>query len=128
MLDTAVKSVVNTTASAPAYPQKIESSEKLAGIVKNKDGADKIELMNDPNTIGKNLDMESMEKLKTEFSKMMKQTEIEYEIDADTKRLVFKLQDKETKKVISQVPPEELLSFAKRIMELLDGKIVNMKV
>lgn len=130
MIESAVKPVSNAVPNSPAQQVKVESSEKLAQIGKNKEGNQKNEITNDPNSIGMNLDTESLSKLNQELNKLLKQkeTEFEYAVDEDTKKLIFRLRDKETKEVVNQFPPEELLNFAKRIMELLDGKIVNMKV
>jgi len=52
---------------------------------------------------------------------------IAFELDKETGKTVLKIIDAQTKEVIRQIPPEELLRISKRISELL-GLIINAKV
>lgn len=46
---------------------------------------------------------------------------LRYSVDSDTDRVVFKVVDPQTNKVILQVPPEEALALAKRLKNLAQG-------
>ncbi len=51
----------------------------------------------------------------------------EYSIDKDTNREVVKIYDKQTKEVIRQYPPKEILSMLARMTEMM-GFLVDTKV
>jgi len=44
---------------------------------------------------------------------------VDFEIDQDTERIIIKVMDKETDKVIKEIPPGEVLRFIKRFHEAL---------
>ncbi len=44
---------------------------------------------------------------------------IEYEINRETKRIAVKIIDKNTKKIIREIPPEEILKFLKNFEKML---------
>ena len=52
---------------------------------------------------------------------------LNFTTDEDTGRLVIKVIDRDTKQVIRQIPPEELLSLAKRLEELR-GILISMRI
>ena len=49
---------------------------------------------------------------------------LEFEVDDVTDRVIVKIIDPETKEVIRQIPPEELLKIAQSI-EMATGKLIN---
>ncbi len=49
---------------------------------------------------------------------------VEFEIDEDTEKMVVKVLDKETKKVIRQMPNEEALAFSKTL-DKLQGMVIR---
>lgn len=53
------------------------------------------------------------------------QRELLFSIDDDTGRTVIKVLDKETKEIIRQIPPEEALSFARKLNEGADLEIID---
>ena len=50
--------------------------------------------------------------------------QVNFEIDGDTERIVIKVLDTETDKVVKEIPPEEVLRFVKRFHEAL-GLLVD---
>ena len=49
------------------------------------------------------------------------QFEIQYSVDKDTKKLVFKLINKKTKETVEQYPPEVALKISKIVTQALDA-------
>ncbi len=56
----------------------------------------------------------------------MSNTQLQYSVDKDTQRISIKIIDKDTDKVIREVPPEETLEAIKKIWEIA-GIIVDEK-
>ena len=56
----------------------------------------------------------------------MSNTQLQYSIDKETQRISIKIIDKDTDKVIREVPPEETLEAIKKIWEIA-GIIVDEK-
>ena len=56
----------------------------------------------------------------------MSNTQLKYHIDEETQRISIKIIDKDTDKVIREVPPEETLEAIKKIWEIA-GIIVDEK-
>lgn len=56
----------------------------------------------------------------------MSNTQLQYSIDEETQRISIKIIDKDTDKVIREVPPEETLEAIKKIWEIA-GIIVDEK-
>ncbi len=47
------------------------------------------------------------------------QTNLQFSVDEETKRIVVKVLDADTQKVIRQIPPEDVMKMSARIQELL---------
>jgi flagellar protein FlaG len=47
------------------------------------------------------------------------QTNLQFSVDEKTKRIVVKVLDADTQKVIRQIPPEDVMKMSARIQELL---------
>ncbi len=72
------------------------------------------------------LTTKDIEKLKEDTNRVLAQINIQldFTVDKDLKRIVVKVIDKETGKVIRQIPPEEMLKIAKR-MEEMSGVLID---
>ncbi len=55
-------------------------------------------------------------------------TKIELQLDKATKEIVVKIVDKNTGKIIRQIPPEELLKISSAFKEILRGNLLNKKI
>ena len=77
----------------------------------------------------KNISPKMLEELIKELEKKltMLNTQLKISIDKDTDMVVVKVIDKETKKVIRQIPPEYVLKIAKYLDEIA-GLLYNNKV
>ncbi len=53
---------------------------------------------------------------------------IELQLDRDTKETVVKIIDKNTGKVIRQIPPEELLKIDSAFKDVIRGVLLNKKI
>ena len=60
-----------------------------------------------------------------EFVQSMKRN-LEFSIDSDSGQIVIKVIDSETDRVIRQIPPEEVLHFARSLNER-QGSLIRMK-
>lgn len=103
--------VQNTVGLEPARSENGSHSDKV----------DKQEL--------KKLSPKMLEELVKELEKKlsMLNTQLKISIDEDTDMVVVKVIDKETKKVIRQIPPEYVLKIAKYLDEIT-GLLYNNKV
>ena len=55
--------------------------------------------------------------------------EIQYSVDKETKKLIFKLINKKTKETVDQYPPEIALKISKIVTQELDtGKVTDSTV
>ncbi len=63
---------------------------------------------------------ELIEKLKEKINKLLSSwnIQLDFTIDKDLDKVVVKVKDKDTGKVIRQIPPEEMLKIAKSIEEV----------
>lgn len=68
---------------------------------------------------------QALNKVKEGFEKA--NISFEYSVDKATNREVVKVIDKDTKKVIRQFPPEEILNMLQKMYEML-GVLVDKKV
>ncbi|NLW48687.1 MAG: flagellar protein FlaG [Firmicutes bacterium] len=68
---------------------------------------------------------QALTKVKEGFEKA--NVEFEYSVDATTNREVVKVIDKDTKEVIRQFPPEEILNMLQKMYEML-GVLVDKRV
>ncbi len=66
------------------------------------------------------LDKKDLEEIKKATNQVLEQINIEldFSVDKDLNTVVVKVINKETGKVIRQIPPEEMLKIAKRIEEM----------
>ncbi len=131
MIDLTAKTLPTQPTPSTTYSGKVESAEKLAALSKAGEEGTGAETSSSVLELGKNINTDTLNGLQKEFQRFFperKDTAFEVDIDPETKKSVFRLVDRETKEVLQQFPPEELLSFARHIMELLDGKIVDLKV
>jgi len=54
---------------------------------------------------------------------------IEFSLDKDSKKMIMKVIDENTKEIVQQIPPETALKIARIVANLLDsGKITDAKV
>ena len=102
------KKVVDTTADNAGQTNQNQIQEQVA------DGK-KVAQSTIDNTIS-----ETNSKIK------MSNTQLQYSIDEETQRISIKIIDKDTEKVIREVPPEETLEAIKKIWEIA-GIIVDEK-
>lgn len=68
---------------------------------------------------------QALDKVKEGFEKA--NIRFEYSIDEVTKREVVKVIDKDTKEVIRQFPPEEILNMLQKMYEML-GILIDKKI
>lgn len=71
-------------------------------------------------------DQELMRKAMKEINKKASNVEAEFGIHEKTNRITIKMVDKETKKVIKELPPEKMLDMVARIWEMA-GLMVDEK-
>jgi len=74
----------------------------------------------------KDVDQELMRKAMQELSKKSQNISAEFGIHEKTNRITIKMVDKNTKKVIKELPPEKMLDMMARIWEM-SGLIVDEK-
>jgi flagellar protein FlaG len=72
----------------------------------------------------KHIDDQNVKLAVSELNKHMQEyrREIQFSVDDDTGRTVIKVFDQETKKLIRQIPAEEVLEIAKNLIEDKEGK------
>lgn len=69
----------------------------------------------------------AVDELNKKFEMLNSQLQLKIDIDKDTGITVLKLIDKETNKVVRQIPPETILKIAKYLTELT-GLLFNERV
>ena len=118
--DSSQQAAINVSARRDNYDQK-------------KDGEDKDPYKRDPNKKddGKELQEVSAEKVKDAISEINKkiaptQTECSFKYHEKTHRISITVKDKETDKVIREIPPEKTLDMIARTLELA-GLLVDEK-
>ena len=82
--------------------------------------ADKIAAKKKEDKIDEKLKQEIIEKLKEKINKLLSQwnIQLDFSIDKDLDKVIVKVKDRDTGKVIRQIPPEEMLRIAKSLEEL----------
>ena len=82
--------------------------------------ADKIAAKKKEDKIDEKLKQEIIEKLKEKINKLISQwnIQLDFSIDKDLDKVIVKVKDRDTGKVIRQIPPEEMLRIAKSLEEL----------
>ncbi len=129
MIDNITNMTPAGQASTTTEAGKAEAAQKLAALTREKGPDLNRQAMADETGQAKNLELETFDKLQKDFERMMasRDTTVEYTHDDKTNRLVFKVVDKSTGDTVRQFPPEELLNFAYRLIDFLNGKVVNEK-
>ena len=77
-------------------------------------------------SIRRKLDPEFLEKVTEELNENFRifNTAINFSIDETSGNTVIKILDRETEKVVREIPPEQLLELASRLAEII-GRIVD---
>ena len=118
-----VKSISNIQSSIEMNVQNMQSmqSSKSEKSALNRGNTEKNDI--------RNVSPEMLEELVKELEKKltMLNTQLKISIDKDTDIVVVKVIDKETKKVIRQIPPEYVLKIAKYLDEIA-GLLYNNRV
>ncbi len=125
MMDPIINLISNQPTAGKSYGVKADSSDKPPGLSKVGEGSKSQESSSTVLELGKNVDTNTLDNLQKEFNRFFSdkpETVFKLAIDPDTKKSVFSLVDKETKEIIQQFPPEEILAFAKHVIELLDDQ------
>ncbi len=120
-----VKPISNTQTAQQLHSQSVELSKQQLNAQK----AEKIQQQNESQVKQKEkISAELIEKVVEELKKKlsMLNTQLQIQIDKDTDITVVKVIDKDTKKVIRQIPPEYILKIAKYIDEIA-GLLLNEK-
>ena len=117
-----VKSVSNVQASLEMNVQNMVGTK--TGKVEDSSRAEIPEKKTNKDISPKVLE-ELVKELEKKFS--MLNTQLKISIDKDTDMVIVKVIDKETKKIIRQIPPEYVLKIAKYLDEIT-GLLYNNKV
>ncbi|MBI5491342.1 MAG: flagellar protein FlaG [Deltaproteobacteria bacterium] len=117
-MDISIKDVtmapVQTAHSAPAAPKK--TMEPAAG------------LFSKPAEAKNDAPPQKIEEAASDVQIQLKRlnTELRFEVDKDSKDVIVRIIDPETKQVIRQIPSEELMAIRARMQELI-GVLYNSK-
>ena len=106
--------VVNDTQKAAATPSESNSDSNNQSEVQNQ--------ANENRKVAKS----TIDSTISETNSKIKMSKLKYHIDEETQRISIKIIDKDTDKVIREVPPEETLEAIKKIWEIA-GIIVDEK-
>ena len=126
-----IEHVGSVTQAGPGHSAqesgRTHAAQKLAAITRERPGGPTTEARQEPTAQGMNLELTSFEQVKKDYERIFapKDTTIEYTKDDKTGHMVFKILNKETGEVLRQVPPQEILNFTYRLIEFLDGKVVD---
>lgn len=110
-------SSINPTVSTGAAGKLPAENAEASSLNRNQDSVPS-------NTEAKDLE-QALLKVKERFEKV--NVGFEYSIDETTKRKVVKIIDKDTKEVIRQYPPEEILNMLQKMYEML-GIFIDQKL
>ena len=116
-----VKSVVNLQPSlevnVQSFPAKNQGQENLSHLDPVEKGKEKA------------ISPEELENILNDLKKKLSllNTQLKIQVDKDTDIIVVKVIDKETQKVIRQIPPEYVLKIAKYLNEIA-GLLFSEKV
>lgn len=108
--------VVNDTQKAAATPSESNSDSNNQREVQNQ--------ANENRKVAKSTIDSTISETNSKIK--MSNTQLKYHIDEETQRISIKIIDKDTDKVIREVPPEETLEAIKKIWEIA-GIIVDEK-
>ncbi len=84
-------------------------------------------LLNQNEEPEKEVDEENIGQNLNDIKKKMGNTECKFGIDEETNRITIKIIDKQTKKVIKEVPPEKTLKMIAKVWEMA-GILVDKKL
>lgn len=98
--------------------------EKTISVAKSQEESEKES--DSKNNQEKDVDQELIRKAMQELSKKSQNISAEFGIHEKTNRITIKMVDKNTKKVIKELPPEKMLDMMARIWEM-SGLIVDEK-
>jgi len=119
-----VKAIANIQTSVQMNSQNVEvQNTKVSG--QNENTLSQNQKFDEKNKLTADLVEKIIEDLKKKLS--MLNTQLQIQIDKDTDTIVVKVIDKETNKVIRQIPPEYVLKIAKYLDEIA-GILYNEKV
>lgn len=120
-----VKSVANTQTAQQLHTQSVELTKQQMNVQKVKENHQQDESqIKQMEKVSPELIEKVVEELKKKLS--MLNTQLQIQIDKDTDITVVKVIDKDTKKVIRQIPPEYVLKIAKYLDEIA-GLLLNEK-
>jgi len=120
-----VKSVANTQTAQQLHTQSVELAKQQMNVQKVKENHQQDESqIKQMEKVSPELIEKVIEELKKKLS--MLNTQLQIQIDKDTDITVVKVIDKDTKKVIRQIPPEYVLKIAKYLDEIA-GLLLNEK-
>jgi flagellar protein FlaG len=121
-----VKPIANLQTSIQMNSQNLEISNKLdrTNIQDSNETSNIREKQRKKDIHSPEVIEKIVEDLKKKLS--MLNTQLQIKIDKDTDMIVIKVMDKETKKVIRQIPPEYVLKIAKYLDEIT-GILYNGK-
>jgi flagellar protein FlaG len=121
-----VKPIANLQTSIQMNSQNLEISNKLdrTNIQDSNESSNIREKQRKKDIHSPEVIEKIVEDLKKKLS--MLNTQLQIKIDKDTDMIVIKVMDKETKKVIRQIPPEYVLKIAKYLDEIT-GILYNGK-
>ena len=66
----------------------------------------------------------AVKKLNEHVSPVLQQVEFSFSVDKESDRIIVKVVDKETKKVLRQIPNEEVMAFSKTL-DRLQGLVIK---
>lgn len=118
--DTTVKSSNPSPISAPIVT-KVQTSDSGAVDQNQEDETD------GQNTGAKDPTKKTIDSMMSEANQKLSRTRCEYSYDEPTRRVSIKVYDKDTDKLIREVPPEKSLEALQKIWELA-GIIVDEKL
>ncbi len=120
-----VRPISNTQSVQELNSQSVELQRQKVNLQGVHDLQEKDKI---PSNQKEKLSPEFIEKVVEELKKKlsMLNTQLKIQIDKDTDTIVVKVIDKETKKIIRQIPPEYILKIAKYLDEIA-GILLNEK-
>lgn len=133
-----IKSIGNTNSAASYVPPVTDASgnsvkvvndiPKTAETTSENENAENENVANEATMATKKVAQSTIDNTISETNSKIKMsnTKLQYSVDKDTQRISIKIIDKDTDKVIREVPPEETLEAIKKIWEIA-GIMVDEK-
>ena len=120
---TKVTTEENASEYNPANVKPIDKIDQTTAVVENAQGKEQSNTSADPNREQQQHVKKAVEKLN---KNMMSHSEAVFGIHEATNRVTIKIIDKDTKKVIKELPPEKTLDMIAKVWELA-GILVDEK-